>query len=132
VLNDALNFCGIETKLSDPNFRATYAQAQSLLKKQTDDLKKEIEKIKALPKTTQNTKSLAEAEQRLSFKTVCFDFTLGNKIEAYLSFNEQAGQLLQTVRQNLKVLDQYKRFPLKLYDRVHVTDRYLSEAAGVV
>ena len=36
------------------------------------------------------------------------------------------------VRENIKVLDQYKRFPLQLYQWIHVTDRYLGEIASMV
>lgn len=42
-------------------------------------------------------------------------------------------ELLQTkIRENIKILDQYKRFPLQLYQWVHVVDRYLSELTTTI
>jgi hypothetical protein len=41
-------------------------------------------------------------------------------------------QLMRVVKQNLKVLDQYKQFPFQLYDRIHVYDRYLTEVSDII
>ena len=48
------------------------------------------------------------------------------------SIMETSSTLENNVRANIKTLDQYKRFPLQLYQRLHVVDRYLSEITTTV
>jgi len=45
---------------------------------------------------------------------------------------EASTKLETNVRANIKTLDQYKRFPLQLYQWIHVVDRYLSEITTTV
>lgn len=39
---------------------------------------------------------------------------------------------ITNVKANLKAIEKYKQFPLQLYDRVHIQDRYLSEVSNIV
>jgi flagellin-like hook-associated protein FlgL len=45
---------------------------------------------------------------------------------------ESSNSLETNIRANIKTLDQYKRFPLQLYQWIHVVDRYLSEITTTV
>lgn len=49
-----------------------------------------------------------------------------------LSITEKFSGLETNVRANMKTLDQYKRFPLQLYQRTHIVDRYLNEITATV
>jgi len=44
----------------------------------------------------------------------------------------KAGQLVKSVRKNMKTLQAYKEYPMKLYEYVHATDRYLSELSCIL
>jgi hypothetical protein len=65
--------------------------------------------------------------------TACLSFLFqadGNispSIQSFLSLSSQSEKLQTTITANIKVLDQYKKFPLQLYQRTHVVDRYLGE-----
>jgi hypothetical protein len=48
------------------------------------------------------------------------------------SIMESSNSLENNIRANIKTLDQYKRFPLQLYQWIHVVDRYLSEITTTV
>lgn len=50
----------------------------------------------------------------------------------FITFQENTAQLIKSIRQNIKVLDQYKKFPLQLYQRIHVSDRYLTEVTSIL
>lgn len=50
----------------------------------------------------------------------------------FLSFSENTASLIQSVKQNINVLEQYKQFPTQLYERTHITDRYLTELSAVL
>lgn len=59
-------------------------------------------------------------------------FELNTSIKGLVSLSTQGEKLQTSIRANIKVLDQYKRFPLQLYQRTHVVDRYLSETVTTV
>ncbi|MDO4713774.1 MAG: hypothetical protein Q4B28_03895 [bacterium] len=41
-------------------------------------------------------------------------------------------KLNDQIFQNIEVLEQYKQFPLELYDWIHASDRYIAEISGVL
>lgn len=41
-------------------------------------------------------------------------------------------QLSEHIRENLIILDKYKRFPLELYEYIHIVEKYMSELSGVI
>ena len=50
----------------------------------------------------------------------------------FLSFRENTSGLINSVKQNIKVLEKYKQFPAQLYQRTHLTDRYLTELSALL
>jgi hypothetical protein len=48
------------------------------------------------------------------------------------TFEQEFTNATDSVRKNIKVLELYKQFPSKLYDWMHVTDRYLSEISSIL
>ena len=50
----------------------------------------------------------------------------------FLTFQENTAALIQSIKQNINVLEQYKEFPTQLYERTHITDRYLTELSAVL
>ncbi len=49
-----------------------------------------------------------------------------------IQMQENSALLIQNVRANLKVLQQYKDFPLQLAEWIHISDRYLWEVASII
>lgn len=75
----------------------------------------------------------------------CMSFLFGNKVNGsfqtdivntdlttFITFQENSQQVIRQVRQNLRILEQYRLFPFELYEWVHVWDRYLSELSAVL
>jgi len=79
--------------------------------------------------TEQEKQRLSRIETRLDKVNQCGNFVAG--IGGFLKFYENTSALIQSIRQNIKVLDQYKSFPLQLYEWIHVMDRYLTEITSV-
>lgn len=52
-------------------------------------------------------------------------------INGFLSFKTNTDKLMSSIQDNIKVLEQYKKFPGQLYERVHVTDRYIWEIGSI-
>ena len=79
--------------------------------------------------TNQEQERLNRIEARLEKVKQCGDFVKG--LWWFLKFYENTAGLIQSIKQNIKVLEQYKKFPLQLYERIHVVDRYLTEITSV-
>jgi hypothetical protein len=60
------------------------------------------------------------------------NWDLSVNFQNLFSIMEVSSTLENNIRANIKTLDQYKRFPLQLYQWVHVVDRYLSEITTTV
>lgn len=41
-------------------------------------------------------------------------------------------KIQEQIFENLEILHQYKKFPLEIYERLHVTDRYIAEVSGMI
>lgn len=82
------------------------------------------------PLSTQEKQRLERTNARLDKVNQCGDFT--NNVGTFLKFYENTAGLINSVRQNIRVLEQYKKFPLQLYEWLHVTDRYLGELTAIV
>ncbi len=84
----------------------------------------------------QNDKVLLDVlDSKLSIMDWCFEIVGGSlsaSLSSIISITSQSEAFENRVRENIKVLDQYKRFPLQLYQWIHVTDRYLWEIASMV
>lgn len=50
----------------------------------------------------------------------------------FLTFRENSAGLISSVKANIKVLQKYKEFPSQLYQRTHLTDRYLTEISALL
>ena len=50
----------------------------------------------------------------------------------FLSFKENSAGLIRSIKQNINVLEKYKEFPTQLYERAHLSDRYLTELSALV
>ncbi len=66
----------------------------------------------------------------------CIDLFLWGKLDDmldnFIDIQTNTNQLIWSVKQNIETLKLYKKFPLDLYERIHVWDRYLSEISSVV
>ena len=88
-----------------------------------------------MDKDMKKVKRLINQQQEL--QNTCYSFLFSNttispNLNAFLSVQNNGQALITDVKENIKVLDQYKRFPLQLYQRVHLTDRYIAETIGTV
>ena len=50
----------------------------------------------------------------------------------FLTFRENTAGLINSVKQNIIVLEKYKKFPTQLYQWTHLTDRYLTEISALL
>jgi hypothetical protein len=53
-------------------------------------------------------------------------------LDQFVTFYNDALGLVRNVQQNIQVLEQYKQFPLQLYDWMHFVDKYMSDIIGFV
>ncbi|MDD3263232.1 MAG: VCBS repeat-containing protein [Candidatus Absconditabacteria bacterium] len=53
-------------------------------------------------------------------------------LDSFVNFYNDALGLVRNVQQNIQVLEQYKQFPLQLYDWMHFVDKYMSDIIGFV
>ncbi len=96
----------------------------------TDDYTKKLENL--YNNLDLNT-SLEDAELKeklrnmISKQKKCDEILKTNNLKWYLNFKQNSEKLFLKIEENIKTLEEYKKFPLELYDRVHVSDRYISE-----
>jgi len=57
-----------------------------------------------------------------------FDLTLNN----FLNIQSSTDWLIQSVKQNIEVLELYKKFPIDIYEWIHVLDRYMAEISSII
>lgn len=73
---------------------------------------------------------------KLSRPNQCADLVLWGKLDKILSdfLNIQSNTtlLINSIKQNINTLELYKKFPLEVYEWVHVWDRYISEISWLV
>ncbi len=71
-----------------------------------------------------------------STKNQCIDLFLWGKFELtlnnFLNIQSDTDGLISSVRQNIETLELYKKFPLDLYEWIHVGDRYMSEISSII
>lgn len=89
----------------------------------------------SMDKDMKKVKNLINQQQEL--QNTCYSFlfkgdVISPSLNSFLSIQTNGQALVTDVKENIKVLDQYKRFPLQLYQRVHVTDRYMAEVVATV
>ena len=58
--------------------------------------------------------------------------SLEREYSNFISFRENSAGIIRSVRQNIKILEQYKQFPSQLHQRTHLSDRYLTEISDVL
>lgn len=120
-LDELTRFCGGS---------GTVQKIQKYQELKTEELKLAgVEKLKKLSdadaaKLTQLRKDIQEAE-------TCIQINNQDNFQKFITFKENSAQLIRSVKENIKVLDQYKQFPSQLYEWVHVSDRYFAELSSV-
>lgn len=85
--------------------------------------------------TQQGNDTLLYMEKNLNVTSECLNIVwwdLSTSIANITTITSQSDAFENRIRENIKVLDQYKRFPLQLYQWIHVTDRYLGEISAMV
>lgn len=98
-----------------------------------EDIKELNTKVSQLSVADQQKvkKKLEKYQQQQMCAQLFWGFWIKFSFDNFLKIGENSGQLIKKVRENLKVLDQYKKFPLELYEWIHVTDRYLTEISDI-
>lgn len=71
-----------------------------------------------------------------SSSSQCADLFLGGKFDAtlnnFLNIQSNTTQLIGSVKQNIETLELYKKFPIDLYQWMHVWERYMSEISSLI
>ena len=57
---------------------------------------------------------------------------IATSANGFVSFRENSAGLIRSVKQNINVLEKYKQFPTQLYERTHISDRYLTELSSLL
>jgi len=112
-------------------FQQKYTQIWNLQKK-VAVLKSQIENETNSDEKSKFQKELNETEAEISKLERCNDLFAPSNLEELLTFQKTAKLLIDSIRKNIETLDKYKKFPIDLYEWVHVLDRYLSEASALV
>jgi len=92
---------------------------------------KELEYMKIAGKISEEQKKQLEEIQQ-TYKQVEMCIWFNGQLWSFLSFQENTAELIQSVKANINTLEQYKEFPTQLYERTHITDRYLTELSAVL
>ena len=57
---------------------------------------------------------------------------LKEKVYKFLVFKENSEGMIRAVQQNKQVLEEYKKFPIQLYERTHYNDRFITELSALL
>lgn len=57
---------------------------------------------------------------------------VAGSMNKFVSFRENSAGLIRSIKENINVLEKYKEFPTQLYERTHLTDRYLTEISSLI
>ncbi len=120
-------------------------------KRQLDEAKKELDKqsqnIQAwIQKSlTWNAKSISWLQNQIKWLSnsitwikvqECLNAFWENKFEGildwFVSLQDNSAQLERSIRENINTLELYKKFPLQLYERIHIQDKYLWEVSSLL
>lgn len=63
---------------------------------------------------------------------IFMDWTIDSALNWFINMQSSAETLTMSVKQNIETLQLYKQFPLELYERIHVWDRYLWEISSLI
>jgi len=74
---------------------------------------------------------LKDLNRDLSWIKQCAKFWLSFDIWQFLKFQSDFDVLTESVQKNIRILEEYKKFPLDLYEWIHVLDRYMSEVSSI-
>lgn len=75
-------------------------------------------------------KLLNYINERTTSLSSCAVFS--SSMDDFTSFYNQSINLVKNVQQNIQILEQYKEFPLQLYDWMHFVDKYMSDIMNFV
>jgi len=104
--------------------------SMSVLKK---NLEKELSKTD-LDKSIRSLmeKDLNNLDNQMKKNVACAKIAWNTKLSNFIKFKEDSSALIASVEENIRILESYKKFPLELYEWIHVFDRYLSELSSIV
>lgn len=128
-ISKLVNTCNIDqSKIDKENdLEKKYQEA----KRQINEKEKELKK--ALPKeysfSSQEHLTWSKILNCLeAFWSSNFDWILDN----FISLQDNSAELERSIRTNIKTLEQYKKLPLELYERIHIQDKYLWEISALI
>jgi hypothetical protein len=88
---------------------------------------------KALRSSKATQQQIQAVQEKIStLETIKRCKNMNNQADKFTSMRIDATQTIKAVQANIKILDEYKKFPFQLYDWLHVTDRYLAETTSVL
>ena len=115
VMDDIVGICSTQSMKDQIANMATIKDQIDQLQKQTD----------------YDKQTLATLQDKVKQNETCINLTSLAKGQNFITFKQNSALLINAVKENIQVLEQYKAFPGQLYDRIHVTDRYLAEISSV-
>jgi len=74
---------------------------------------------------------IKEIDKQLKKNNTCMKFISNKSLSQFIDFQTNTKQLTNAVRQNIRVLEEYKKFPFEIYEWIHVQDRYLAEVSSM-
>lgn len=60
------------------------------------------------------------------------DWTIDSMLKWFINIQSSADRLIRNVKENIETLEQYKQFPMQIYEWIHVLDKYIWEIANLL
>jgi hypothetical protein len=109
--------------LDDINYQFTVYQQRVSAVPRLKEMQKQLQSKPSL--TSQEQFLLNDISNKLTTFQSCATFL--SEVGNFSSFYTRATSLIRDVQQNIQILDEYKRFPLQLYEWIHFVDIYMSQ-----
>jgi len=97
----------------------------------SEEIAQNIKKLESLQSPTDKDKKDLESLKSLQKQVeACLKIT--SQESKFITFQENTAGLISSVKENINALERYKEFPTQLYERTHLSDRYLTELSSLV
>lgn len=96
-----------------------------------NNINKQITDLETIKNPTDEQKQALNSLKKLK-KNIEICLKMDGQINKFITFRENSAGLIRSIKQNIIVLQKYKQFPTQLYERTHITDRYLTEISALL
>lgn len=118
----------------DPSNNLSMATSWFQLKAEDTDWKIKVSVTWDWKKPDSSWVKINKSKQKISHScaSIFADWTIDGFLNWFLNIQSSAETLIFSVKENIETLQQYKLFPLELYEWIHVLERYLWDISSLV